>query len=297
MDNSPSSQSSDDSVIVAYIKRPNDPNTILFADDINRSKVEVLFKDPFATKKKVDFVSGYELDHDECFEVPLSEAGRDALERQYVLAFEVAGELPANKYEDEGSNDIRTIYQVKDDKVVFKSISKSSYLRGGSIINLKDEPSTADLHEVLMIGPEVHAVYNMKTNRFYFDNFQAAKRVYGRLEVVYRSATQNEVDEWLDTSVFNIDDNFDTFSISTPNRKKMAYATNELGIDFEDADLVGRLQAYAGKHSRGALFENGKFNIYTNADVTEALRIITGAYYQNEITGDLMVAKTATKRT
>ncbi len=284
-----------ESVIVAYIKRPTDPNSILFANDSNRSEIEKLFKDPFAAKKKVDFDIAYELDDDECWEVPLSEAGRDAMKRQYVLSLHAAKELNINKREEEASNDIRTIYLVGETKVIFKHISRSNYLRGGKIISLAGKPNATDLQDVLAIGSEVHAVYNTATNRFYFTDFQAAKHVFGRLEVVYRSATQKEVDEWLDPSVFNVDDNFDTFSISTPNRKKMSYAAEELGINLENPELVARLSSYAGRHSPGGLFENGKFNIRSNADVTEALRIITGAYYQNEVTGDLMVAKSTAK--
>ena len=75
----------------------------------------------------------------------------------------------------------------------------------------------------------------------------------------------------------------------------MAYAAQELNINLEDAELVGRLTGYAVRHAPGGLFENGKFNIRSNADVTEALRLITGAYYQNEVTGDRMVAKSAVK--
>ena len=283
------------SVIVAYIKRPNNPNTILFANDSNKEDIEKLFKDPFVNRKKVDYQHDHELKDDECWEVPLSEAAREALKRQYVLSLDGANELAENKREEEGSNEIRTIYRVDEKKVLFKYVSRSNYLRDSKIISLKDTPQTTELHDVLAIGPQVHAVYNTAINRFYFDDFQAAKHVFGRLEVVYRTATQKDVDEWLDPGLFNVDDNFDTFGVSTPNRKKMAYAAQELNINLEDAELVGRLTGYAVRHAPGGLFENGKFNIRSNADVTEALRLITGAYYQNEVTGDRMVAKSAVK--
>ncbi len=286
------------SVIVGYIKRPQDSNSILFADDEKKVEIEKLFKDPFTTKTKVSYDNDYVLKDDECWEVVLSEAALDALKRQYVLSLEVASELNKNKREEEGSNDIRTIYLVDEKKVLFKHVAKSKYLLGSRIISLKDEPRTTELHDVLAIGPEVHAVYNSVTNRFYFYDFQAAKHVFGRLEVVYRSATQKDVDEWLDPGLFNVDDNFDTFSISTPNRKKMVYASRELHIDLENPIVLDRLATYAVRNGPGGLFENSKFNIRSNADVTEALRLITGAYYQNEITGDLMLAKSTavTKR-
>ena len=141
----------------------------------------------------------------------------------------------------------------------------------------------------------VLGVFITKTRKFYFRDFQTAKHIFGPLEVYYRSATQNEVDEWLDPSIFDIDSSFDTFAISTPNRKKMIYASQELKIDLTDPETVGRISAYAGKHAQKMLFINGKFNIKKNADITESLRLITGSYYQNEITGDLMVANSPKK--
>ena len=92
--------------------------------------------------------------------------------------------------------------------------------------------------------------------------------------------------------MFDIDSSFDTFAISTPNRKRMRLATDELQIDLADEETLIRIRAYAAQHAPKMLFINNKFNVKKNADITEALRIITGAYYQNEITGELMVANT-----
>ncbi|MEO5690910.1 MAG: hypothetical protein ABIQ64_01865, partial [Candidatus Saccharimonadales bacterium] len=113
----------------------------------------------------------------------------------------------------------------------------------------------------------------------------------------YRSATQNEVDEWLDPSLFDIDSQFDTFAVSVPNRKKMLFATEELKIDLSDAETVERISNSAALHAPKMLFINGKFNIKKNSDITEALTVITGAYYQNSITGDLMIAGSSKKAT
>lgn len=293
MTDEPEQTQADTSIIVAYIKRVNEPNTILFADDANRESINDLFKDPFVNKTKLDFDVDHELRENECWEIALSEAAREALKRQYVLSLDAAHELKPNKQEKESSNDIRTIYRIDERKVIFKYIPRSKFLRDSTIISLGDEPRVTEVRDVLAIGPDVHAVYNTVTNRFYFSDFQAAKHVFGRLEVVYRHATQKDVDEWLDPGLFNIDDDFDTFSISTPNRKKMEYANHELHIDLDDQTIIDRLSTYAIRNGPGGLFENSKFNIRSNADVSEALRLITGAYFQNEITGDLMIAKSA----
>lgn len=285
-------------VILAYVKRGEDPNTILFSDDARKQDILKLFNDPYAGMEKIRFDGKTPVDEGECYEVNLSQNGQEMLERQYITSMGEVSSL--SDYEptgsDEETNDtIRVIYKFDGKKLVFKRIPKNQQLRDSMIIRMDGEPTATDMVNVLAIDERVDAVYNVITHQFYFADFQAAKHVFGPLEVYYRSATQDEVDEWLDPSVFDIDSSFDTFAISTPNRKKMTYASEQLGIDLANPETLGRIAAYAGKHAPKMLFINCKFNIKKNADLTEALRLISGSYYENEITGMLMVANTPKK--
>lgn len=288
----------DQAVILAYVKRAEDSNTILFSDDEKKEELLKLFKDPYLEMEKVHFDGKTPLDDGECYEVNLSQNGQELIERQYVTTMGEASGL--SDYEPTGSDEetsdvIRVIYAFAGKKLIFKRTPKSQQLRDSKIISMDGEPRVTGMVNVLAIDERVDAVYNVLTHKFYFTDFQAAKHVFGPLEVYYRSATQDEVDEWLDPGIFDIDSSFDTFSISTPNRKKMILASQELKIDLTDAETIGRISAYAGRHAPKMLFINGKFNIKKNGDITEALRLITGSYYQNEITGDLMVANTPKK--
>lgn len=286
-------------VLLAYVKRADEPNSIIFADDAKRDEILKLFKDPYAKMEKVPFDGQVmSIDDGECFEVPLSQNSQEVMEAQFVTSMTQISGL--SDYEptvdDEGASEpIKVIYSFDGKKLVFKRTPRSRQLQDSKIIRIDGEPQVTDMVNVMAIDEKVDAVYNTETKKFYFTNFQAAKHVFGTLEVYYRSATQNDVDEWLDESMFDVDSSFDTFSISTPNRKKMLVASNELGIDFSDEETRQRIASYAGQFAPRMLFINGKFNIKKNADITEALRIVTGAYYKNEITGDLMIANTPKK--
>lgn len=285
-------------VILAYIKRPEDQNTVLFSNDPKKQDILKLFRDPYISAEKARFDGKTPLNEGECYEVNLSQNGQEMIERQYITSIGEVSSL--SDYEptgnDEETNDtIRVIYMFDGKKLVFKHIPKKQQLQDSMIINMDGEPAATNMVNVLAIDERIDAVYNAITHKFYFTDFQAAKHVFGPLEVYYRSATQDEVDEWLDPGIFDIDSSFDTFGISTPNRKKMTYASEQLGIDLANPEIVGRIAAYAGKHAQKMLFINGKFNIKKNADLTEALRLITGSYYENAITGVLMVANTPKK--
>lgn len=286
---------SDQTVIIAYIKNSDEPNTLLFADDAKRDEVLTLFVDPHLDMKKIAYDGKSALANDECYEVSLSQNSREAIDSQFVTLWSQVSGLSDYDPADHDGTAMRAMYSFDGKKLIFKRISKSQQLHDSKIISLDGEPTITPLINVMAIDDKVDAVYDTQTHKFYFTDFQAAKAVFGTLEVYYRSATQNEVDEWLDPSLFDIDSQFDTFAISVPNRKKMMFATEELKIDLTDAETVERISSSAALHAPKMLFINGKFNIKKNADITEALTVITGSYYQNSITGDLMIAGSSKK--
>ncbi len=285
--------------IIGYVKRQEDSNVILFADDKKRDELDVLFKDPFVGQKTFPFEGDTQVLADGgCYEVVLSQHGIEAMERQYVTSLAQADGL--NDYEatpsEEGSqNNIRVVYQFDGQRILFKRIPPSRQLRDSKIISLDETARISSSTTVIAFDDQIDATYNVLSHAFRFTDFQAAKHVFGTLEVYYRSATQHDIDEWMDPELFDIDSQFDTFAISTPNRKKIAITVKELGIDITDPPTVERIRDYAGRNAPKMLFINNKFNIKKNSDVTEALRLITGSYYLNEITGDLMVVNAPKK--
>ncbi len=282
-------------VIIAYTKTSDEPNTLMFADDAKRDEVLTLFTDPHTEMTKVPYDGKTPLSGDECYEVKLSQNSVEAIDGQFVTLWSQVSGLSDYDPNDHEGNSLRAIYSFDGNKLIFKRVAKSQQLHDSKIISLDGEPTVTPLINVMAIDDKVDAVYDTRTRKFTFTDFQAAKAVFGTLEVYYRSATQNEVDEWLDPSLFDIDSQFDTFAISVPNRKKMLFATQELKIDLTDTETVERISASAALHAPKMLFINNKFNIKKNSDITEALTVITGAYYQNAITGDLMIAGSSKK--
>lgn len=295
MDQDPPAKSPDHSVIIAYTKNSDEPNALLFADDAKRDEILTLFVDPHTEMTKVPYDGKSLLNSGECFEVSLSQNSREIMDGQFVTLWSQVSGLSDYDPADHDGSAMKAIYSFDGKKLIFKRVSKSQQLHDSKIISLDGEPTITPLINVMAIDDKVDAVYDTRTHKFHFTDFQAAKAVFGTLEVYYRSATQNEVDEWLDPSLFDIDSQFDTFAISVPNRKKMLFATEELKIDLTDTETVERISASAALHAPKMLFINNKFNIKKNADITEALTIITGAYYQNAITGDLMIAGSSKK--
>ena len=119
-------------VILAYVKRGEDPNTILFSDDARKQDILRLFNDPYTGMEKIRFDGKTPVDEGECYEVNLSQNGQEMLERQYITSMGEVSSL--SDYEptgsDEETNDtIRVIYKFDGKKLIFKRIPKNQQLR------------------------------------------------------------------------------------------------------------------------------------------------------------------------
>lgn len=281
-------------MIIAHIDRKEDKNAILFADNSKLDKVKPLFHDPFTSLTKKKYDNEHNLSDDECWEAGLSDEQFEQLKCLYELDEDSTGDMNKNKlYQTNDS--IRALYMVEGDSVRFKRIFKQQLLRDSTVFNLDGEPKLSDMHNVLAIDEKVHAVVNTSAKKILFKDYRIATQLFSCLTSLYREATQTETDNLMSADIFALDEKFPTSKIGQTNRKKIAYAIEELKIDLNDESIKVRIEAEAQKYAPEGLYVDGKFNLTKNVDVTHALRIITGAYYKNPITDDEMIAKVASK--
>ena len=281
-------------MIIAHIDRKEDKNAILFADNSKLDKVKPLFHDPFTSLTKKKYDNEHNLSDDECWEAGLSDEQFEQLKHLYELDEDSTGDMNKNKlYQTNDS--IRALYMVEGDSVRFKRIFKQQLLRDSTVFNLDGEPKLSDMHNVLAIDEKVHAVVNTSAKKILFKDYRIATQLFSCLTSLYREATQTETDNLMSADIFALDEKFPTSKIGQTNRKKIAYAIEELKIDLNDESIKVRIEAEAQKYAPEKLYVDGKFNLTKNVDVTHALRIITGAYYKNPITDDEMIAKVASK--
>ena len=281
-------------MIIAHIDRKEDKNAILFADNSKLDTVKPLFHDPFTSLTKKKYDNEHNLSDDECWEAGLSGEQFEQLKYLYELDEDSTGDMNKNKlYQTNDS--IRALYMVEGDSVRFKRIFKQQLLRDSTVFNLDGEPKLSDMHNVLAIDEKVHAVVNTSAKKILFKDYRIATQLFSCLTSLYREATQTETDNLMSADIFALDEKFPTSKIGQTNRKKIAYAIEELKIDLNDESIKVRIEAEAQKYAPEGLYVDGKFNLTKNVDVTHALRIITGAYYKNPITDDEMIAKVASK--
>ena len=281
------------SVIYAKLKRDEIPNVILFNEDQVDDKLSHLFTPP-GLKHSIEYdCYGPQSLNDEIFHVDLSNDQWQKIKDVYETDNSRIEKLDNSGYADQYAN-IDVIYRVTSDAVSFKNIRPSQLALQQGSLEWGDRPVFIPPAEKVLIDPLVDLYINKASKRAYFKSFGTASRIALVLKEFFDDTTQQHAEEALAFDVFNISE-FDVAEVSPRNRKRLARIKGDFDIDLDDSRTVTRINEYADKYERTDVFENKRIKIHSNAELTEALDVITGAFYTNEVTDDVMKA-TATRK-
>jgi hypothetical protein len=281
------------SVIYAKLKREECPNVILFNEDQVDEKLSHLFTPP-GLKNSIEYdCYGPQTLNDEIFHVDLSNDQWQKIKDVYATDNSSAANLENSGYADQYSN-IDVIYSVTSSGISFKKIRPSQIALQIGSLEWGDRPVFEAPSEKVLIDPSVDLYISKSSKRAYFKSFRTAARIARVLNDFYEETTQQHAEEALAFDVFNIAE-FDVADVSPKNRKRLARIKGDLDIDLDDSVTVTRINEYADKYERKDVFENKRIKICSNAELTEALDVISGSFYTNEVTNDVMKATSTRK--
>jgi len=281
------------SVIYAKLKREESPNLILFNEDQVDEKLSHLFTPP-GLKNSIKYdCYGPQTLNDEIFHVDLSNDQWQKIKDVYATDNGKASHLENSGYADQYAN-IDVIYRVTSDAVSFKKIRPSQIALQLGYLAWGDRPVFEAPSEKVLIDPLVDLYIHKSSRRAYFKSFRTAARIARVLNDFYEETTQQHAEEALAFDVFNVAE-FDVAEVSPKNRKRLARIKGDLDIDLSDTVTVTRINEYADKYERTDVFENSRIKICSNAELTEALDVISGSFYTNEVTNDVMKATSTRK--
>ena len=280
-------------VIYAKLKREENPTVILFNEDQVDDKLSHLFTPP-GLKNSIEYdCYGPQSLNDEIFHVDLSNEQWQKIKDVYATDNGKAAHLDNSGYGDQYAN-IDVIYSVTSGAISFKKIRPSQIAVQIGTLEWGDRPIFGVPSEKVLIDPSVDLYINKSTKRAYFKSFRSASRIAKVLNDFFEETTQQHAEEALAFDVFNIAE-FDVADVSPKNRKRLARIKGDLDIDLDDSRIITRMSEYADKYERVGVFENNRIKICSNVELTEALDVISGSFYTNEITDDVMKA-TATRK-
>jgi len=281
------------SVIYAKLKRNEIPNVILFNEDQVDEKLHTLFAPP-GLKHSIEYdCYGPQSLNDEIFHVDLTNEQWLKIQDVYETDNAKASYLATADYADQYTG-IDVIYRVTNEIISFKNIRPSQIALQLGYMQWGKRPTFEAPSEKVLIDPVVDLYIKKSSRRAYFKSFRTASQIARVLHEFFDDTTQQHAEEALAFDVFNISE-FDVAEVSPRNRKRLARIKGDFDIDLADTATITRINDYAERYEITDVFEKGRIKICTNAELTQALDVISGVFYKNEITDDVMKA-TATKK-
>lgn len=177
------------------------------------------------------------------------------------------------------------ICTVQDQVYFFQAISISYYIKKKWI--LISELSLKDNEPIITVNDCADVIYDKEIDTIYFKKLSVANRVFKGLDQLYREATADESQTFLESEFLEVNADYDVSKVSIPNRKKIALIKDTL----EKYDDIEKQAIYDYTREYGqVVYENGKFKIDTDNDLKYVLWGIEQRYYTTPIGGEKRVA-------
>lgn len=178
------------------------------------------------------------------------------------------------------------------DKFMFQRLFSGSVYENKTFLSfsLEAEPQLRTDNQLIVINKEPDAVYHLTENKLYFKFIPTVKPLFPGIEELYKEATNEEVETFLQLNFIHLGGGFTADKVKTPNRRNIKEA-KEIYDNYTDEDK-NALKIYAQKY-------RPDLNYNPDADVCEVandeqlkdlIYCILQRYYTTEIGGKMRVA-------
>lgn len=175
------------------------------------------------------------------------------------------------------ANSIAYLVSYQDnDKYYFQNITKNSFVKKKTI-SIGDQFTFNELCDEIVINELPDALYIKSEDRLYFKKLSLASHIFKGIEVLYREATQQEVEEFLSKEFIELAPDITAEKIKIPNRKRIALALSQLE-NFEHTQkkiIFDSIKEYCPN----LVTEDDKFHISTEDDLKLLLYGIGQRFY------------------
>ena len=185
------------------------------------------------------------------------------------------GQIANDEYDE-----IQCIVIFQDGQKHFQRITPSRFVNRKTILDYSGEPKIVEHRKQLEVKLESDAIFITATDTLYFRQIARIKTIFLGIEELAREATQPEVDKFLNHGTIKLQEGYNTHSVGSHNRKRIADIGNKyLNLSSEKQQ---ELIDYA-KDKTGINFENGTFKVGSETDLKNLLYAMDERYYYADI--------------
>jgi len=208
----------------------------------------------------VDYVPDHNLDEDSWFKID------NFSQQSYCLDIlkidfdsKCYDDLPKAKFKD-----ITQLYAIQGDNFYFQKITPSLFVTK-KMISFGEAAELESTEKRLVVNQVADAVYYKVQDKLVFKNLATISSIFKGIDELYKEATKEEVEKFLEEDFIELSDGYDMSKVSKPNRKRIALAMDTLAaLPVEERD-----QMYSYIHSyceQKLTFDKEKSKFEINSD-------------------------------
>jgi len=167
----------------------------------------------------------------------------------------------------ENFSKIAYLFAVQGEDFYFQKITPSLFVKRKTLVF--GEAATLEQSQTrLVINALPDAVYFKGSDALVFRNLATISSIFKGIDELYKEATKEEVEQFLDESFIELSNDYGVEKVSTPNRKRIGLAMKTLESMSAD-DKTNMLEYIDGYCEQKPKFDqqNQKFEISTDEDL------------------------------
>lgn len=173
-------------------------------------------------------------------------------------------------------------------KVVRSMVLNKSFIN----LRLNQEPEVLKSEYTIVINEEADAYYDRLNDCLYFKRLSSLTSIFDGIYELYKESTSEETRDFLALDILDVSDEYGVEDVKTANRRRIKAAMEKYNrfTNEQKARLPEYLQGYV----RDVAYENGRFKINSESDLTILLNCFNQRYYTTEIDGEKRLANSVT---
>lgn len=174
---------------------------------------------------------------------------------------------------------IAYIFAIQGDDFYFQKVTPSLFIKK-KIIGFGEAAAIEEESNRLVINDQPDAIYFKQSDTLVFRNLATVSGIFNGIDALYRIATQQETEAFLQSEFIGLKNNYDASKVSKPNRKRIALAMDSLAkmSDQDRVDILTYIDDYCDQKLKLEQATN-KFEISTDDELKLLLYGIEQRFY------------------
>lgn len=186
-------------------------------------------------------------------------------------------------------NKVTYLCSFQDDSYFFFQKLSSKGIIRKKWFKLSD-PSLITDEPILTINSVPNAIFDKNGDTLYFRSLSTISSIFKGIDILYREATQEETETFLQNEMISLDNDFDATKVKTANRKRIAMAMDTFNeMTDENKRNIGQ---YIREYCVELNFDenNSTFSISNEEELKKLLYGIEQRYYTTPVTAEKRLA-------